>query len=278
MSVNFKDPETTLEINHFSVVNAFKANFPGAKVNIHIPTSEDVSGIELRMLPPFIKDNRTPAIEPFFRGYARLYCLTLVVSDVNNNLVGNIDLKGFERIGDREHLPINKSIFYWQSEKETDKAPTQIHIMCSVMKSKKDLRNTGEILSQVKGDKKYQDLISSLAQVSTSISGAGAVIDVITEIAGIVGGYLKDVEDKPLGTVINSYTTLHGDFDKPGISTQTYSTRNVDFQFQVVVRSEVQDAGVNKPADALVNNPAADGDHPLATIEEPAVDLQMMTM
>ena len=52
------------------------------------------------------------------------------------------------------------------------------------------------------------------------------------------------IEDKDLGTVINSYTTLHGDFDKKGINRFSYPTRNVDFTFELIVR----DASVKETA------------------------------
>jgi len=52
-----------------------------------IPFSGDVAGIELRMLPPLIRDNHTLSCWPF-PGRARLYCLTLVISDAANQLTG----------------------------------------------------------------------------------------------------------------------------------------------------------------------------------------------
>lgn len=236
MAIQFNDPETTLITNNNTLLKKISASPAADGLVPRIPTSEDVTGIELRMLAPYIKDNRTPAIFPF-PGYSDLYCLTIVISDVDNQLAGNIDLKGFHRIGDREHLPINKTIFYWQSDAASGKPPSQIHVFSSVMKCKKALREVGEILTSVKNDDNYKSLIGTLKGLATDAARFNVVTDVITQVAGIVGGYLKGVDDKPLGTVINSYTTLNGDFDKPGASPLSYPTRNVDFNFQMVVRS-----------------------------------------
>src|SRR5919205_2773388 len=121
LPVSGSSPKPTTETTALTTSPVLKA----------LPTSADVSGIELRMLPPFIKDNTTPRIFPF-PGYAQLYCLTIVVSDAPNQLVGAIDLKAFPRIGDQEALPINKTLFYWQAVNEQDPSPNQIHVMCSI--------------------------------------------------------------------------------------------------------------------------------------------------
>ncbi len=143
MPVNFFDPQsTTVRIGQFTesdkpVLETIE------RISRGIDTSKDLTGIEIRMLPPFIVDNHTKPVWPF-PGFSRLYCLTIVISDAANQLVGAIDLKGFPRIGDQEYLPINKTIYYWQgSEAGTEKAPTQIHVMTSVIKSKQDLRDAG---------------------------------------------------------------------------------------------------------------------------------------
>src|SRR5687767_3371633 len=86
-------------------------NRPATKKGITgIGNSSAATGIEVRMLPPLIKDNRTERIFPF-PGFAKLYCVTIIVSDLPNQTVGGIDLDKFPRIGDNEHLPINKTLF-----------------------------------------------------------------------------------------------------------------------------------------------------------------------
>ncbi|MGN6510151.1 MAG: hypothetical protein ACTHLD_11890 [Chitinophaga sp.] len=202
-----------------------------------IPTSDKLTGIELRLLPPFVKDNNT---EPFlvFPGFAKLYCLTIVVSDINNQLIGGIDLQGFPRIGDNEHLPINKTIFYWQQNTTDNTPPKQIHTMCSVIKSKKDLRKTGEIMAELKSDDEYKTLMGTVVGLASSTSPVGVAVDIITQVAGIVGKYLGKVEDKPVGTVIKSFTDIGGDFDHEGVRRHTLDAMNVDFEMEVIVRAQ----------------------------------------
>ncbi len=236
MAIQFLDPETTY-ISARNSSLAKKLSTLGTRGALReIDTSADVTGIELRMLPPYIKDNRTEKVWPF-PGYAKLYCLTLLASNVTNQLVGTIDLQGFPRIDDKENLPINKTVYLWQAEKKEDKAPNQLHVFCSVMKSKQSLRDVGEILGKVKEDTEYKDLVGSLAKLAKDAAKFNIATEILTNVASVVGKYLGKVEDKPLGTVINSYTTLFGDFDKLGVTPLVYPTRDVDFNFKMVVRS-----------------------------------------
>jgi hypothetical protein len=199
-----------------------------------IPSSEDVAGIELRMLPPYIRDNHTLQLRPFFPGRAKLYCLTLVVSDAANQLYGLMDLNAFPRVGRNEYLPINKTIFYWEAGNGA-KAPNQVHVMCSVIKSKESLREAGQVLEQAKEDGEYQHLVSQLSALDGDVSLA-AVSQLTLQIAGVVGRYLGRVEDHPLGTVVQSFTRLHGDWDRLGITPIATGTQDVDFAFDLVIR------------------------------------------
>jgi hypothetical protein len=243
MAINFFDPETTQVSNGGLLLAGSLSSLSKSAIIPVIKSSKTATGIELRMLPPLIKDNHTPALWPF-PGYSKLYCLTIVVSDVTNQLAGAIDLKGFPRIGDNERLPINKTIFYWQSSGKKEAAPNQVHTMCTIMKSKEGLREAGQIMGSVKDDGDYKNLISTLGKVGKGVAKFNAVTDIVVQIAGVVGKYLGKVEDKPLGTIINSYTTLHGDFDKMGISQLVYPTRDVDFEFQMVVRQQKEETAI----------------------------------
>lgn len=250
MAIRFLNDETTLITDRNQLLDKMIAAFPKNDLWKTIKSSKDVSGIELRMRPPFIKENGTERVFPF-PGYSRLYCLTIVISDVNNQLVGNIDLQGFPKIGDNENLPINKAIFYWQTEdSQPTETPSQIHVFCSVLKSKQRLRNTGEILKNIKGDKEYKTVLEKLGSTISKGTGVGVVTNLIADIAGIVGGYLGEVEDKPIGTIINSYTTLYGDFDNPGIQSLTYTTPKVDFSFKLVVRNKIAEENFLKDGSA----------------------------
>lgn len=203
-----------------------------------IPSSGDIAGIELRMLPPFIRDNHTVSFWPF-PGRARLYCLTMVVSDAANQLTGLMDLNAFPRVGDKEFLPINKTIYYWQEDdKNPVKAPEQIHVMTSIIKSKEALRETGDILDRVKNDTDYKDLIDKLSAIITETTSFAAVTNLTMQAAHIVGQYLGKVDDQPIGTIINSFTRLHGDWDKLGIRHIHIPTRDVDFHYELVIRDQ----------------------------------------
>ena len=233
MPIQFFNPEiTSLRMGQLANNRSIIKKLPG-----NIKTSGDVSGIEIRMLPPFIVDNHTAPLWPF-PGYSKLYSLTIVVSDVENQVAGTIDLKGFPRIGDQEHLPINKTIFYWQGKNDEEKAPNQIHIMTSVIKSKQALRDTAKIMTDEKKHEGYNNLVKQIAKTTAETSAAGIVLDLVGEIAGVVGKYLGDVEDKPIGTTINSYTTLYGDFDALGINKRKIPTPDVTFEFDLVVRDK----------------------------------------
>jgi hypothetical protein len=275
MAINFLDPETTSASNGAIKTAGPLSSLSKSEIASLIKTSKDVTGIELRMLPPLIKDNHTPAVWPF-PGFSKSYCLTLVVSDIPNQTVGAIDLKGFPRIGDNEPLPINKTIFYWQSSNKKDEGPSQVHTMCTVMKSKQDLRDVGKILASAKDDVEYKTLVSSLSKLAKDATKFNLATDVIVQLAGVVGKYLGKVEDKPLGTIINSYTTLHGDFDKIGISPLVYTTKDVDFGFQMIVRNKSAESAI---AEKIVRSKTISSKKSqLNLAEEEAVEVDMMPL
>jgi hypothetical protein len=243
MPIQFFAPE--ISFVHTPVQHlAFKGKSAAALKNVTrlIPSADKLTGVELRLLPPYINDNNTPKIFPF-PGFARLYCLTIVVSDANNQLVGGIDLQGFPRIGDKEYLPLNKTIFYWQQNATDAVPPSQIHTMCSVIKSKKGLREVGKIMTELKKDEDYKGIVKTLAGLASNAVAAGAALDIITQLASVVGKYLGSVEDKPIGTIVNSFTALYGDFDTIGVTRKTYPTRKVNFEVELIVRDHQPGAG-----------------------------------
>ena len=266
MAVKFFDPEIISKTSEEVLETKIKKTAKRAMVEIggDIQESSSVSGIELRLLPPLIKDNNTTRFGPF-PGYAKLYCVVIVVSDVNNQLTGGIDLQGFPRIGDNENLPINKTIFYWLKGSDLNKAPTQIHAMCSVIKSKKSLRQAGEIMAAMKDDDGYKSITQQLASIATNATAVGTVISIVTELAGIVGKYLGQVEDKPIGTVINSYTVINGDFDKVGVNELKYPTKKVDFEFDLIVRDKSREKELksSKTLNAPAPAPAPEPEEPV---------------
>lgn len=217
-----------------------------------IPSSADVAGIELRMLPPYIRDNHTLLLRPFYRGMAKLYCLTLVISDAANQLSGLMDLNAFPRVGRHSFLPINKTIFYWEAG-EGRVAPNQVHVMCSVIKSKGALREAGLVLEQAKADKEYKALVDELGSLNGEVATLTTVSNLTLQIASVVGRYLGQVQDSPLGTVVQSFTRLHGDWDRLGITPIKTRTQDVDFDFELIIRDHER------------------GDHPAAAAESLAI-------
>jgi hypothetical protein len=270
MLVDFVDPKTTSVSSDLRGIISTKDENSVVKARAEIHTSAKATGIELRMLPPLIKENNMLKIWPL-PGYAKLYCLTIVVSDVTNMLAGTIDLKGFPRIGKNEHLPINKTVFYWQADEKNQNAPDQIHVFSSIIKSKESLRDVGTIMTTVKGDEGYQGLISSLGTIVKGGSSFNVVTDIIVQVAGIVGKYLGKVEDKALATVINSYTTLHGDFDKLGVSDLSYPTKNVDFEFDISIRDAAQEK-------KLFEGPLSFVEHEHRPVHGEKVEVDMMPL
>lgn len=269
MALNVLDPEFTVVFTDRRHLSA-KSKVAAALTDVHkqISSSADLTGVELRLLPPFIIDNNTPSVFPF-PGFARLYCMTIVVSDANNQLVGGIDLQGFPRIGDKEPLPINKTIFYWQQSAADTKAPTQIHTLCSVIKSKAGLRQAGEIMSSLKDDSEYKAITKTLADLAKKSTGVGVALDVVTQLAGVVGKHLGKVEDKPLGTVINSFTALRGDFDQKGVIRKTFPARKVNFEMELIVRDSGQAAKAGGTRSLAKAKPGSVAD----TTEKVQVDL-----
>jgi hypothetical protein len=189
------------------------------------------------MLPPLIIENHSTPVWPF-PGYSKLYCLTIVVSDVANQLVGGIDIKGFPRIGDHEYLPVNKTVFYWEANNTGERPPRQLHVMCSIIKTKQALRDVGRIMAELFVDAEYQSAVSTIGKLGKDAAKFNLVSGLVMQIGSIAGRYLGKIDDKPIATILNSYTAVNGDFDHPGIKKLVYSTKDVHFNFDLIVRNE----------------------------------------
>src|SRR4051812_5780502 len=102
--------------NIFTEIHDFKEDFESMNGEMKaedIPTSSDITGIEVRLSDVVIHNNRTAKIWPF-PGLAKVYFLNLVVSDVNadSNPI-SIDLKGFEKVDDGDTLNVDRTLFLW---------------------------------------------------------------------------------------------------------------------------------------------------------------------
>jgi hypothetical protein len=238
MTLDFLDEATTAIRNDAFGEASTPTTGPGDSTTGVIHSSGDVAGIEIRMLPPAVRNNHTVSVWPF-PGRARLYCLTLVVSDAANQLTGLMDLNAFPRVADGDLLPINKTIYYWQDSGATlAKPPSQVHVMCSIIKSKEALRETAGVLASVKDDPGYKGIIEELGATLTNAPSFNAITALTMQAAHIVGRYLGRVDDQPIGTVINSFTRLHGDWDRLGINPVKVRTRDVDFDFELIIRDQ----------------------------------------
>ena len=236
MTLDFLNEETTAIRNEPFGYDTAPPFVPDNSSPGVIHSSGDVAGIEIRMLPPLVRNNHTVSFWPF-PGRARLYCLTLVVSDAANQLTGLMDLNAFPRVADGDLLPINKTIYYWQeSENGFAKPPSQVHVMCSIIMSKEALRETANVLASVKDDAGYKGIIEELGATLTNAASFSTTTSLTMQAAHIVGRYLGKVDDQPIGTVINSFTRLHGDWDRLGINPVKVRTRDVDFDFELIIR------------------------------------------
>ena len=235
MKLKFDNPRTITRSNRSNAT--FTPEGLTTRSHSPVPGSSQVSGIEIRMLPPLIKNNTTPKFWPF-PGRAKLYVITIVISDVANQLLGQLDLNTFAKIGDGEKLPITKTIFYWEKPGKDTPAPNQVHIMSSVIKSKGALREVGRIMGSIRTDSQYQQLINQLSTLSTDLSSYNLVTEIAQQVTTLIGSYLGRIDDRPIGAAVHSFTRLHGDWDELGIKPFQVITDNVDFNFELVVRDE----------------------------------------
>jgi len=201
-----------------------------------IPTTGEISGIELRLSRAHILDNRTPNIGPF-PGYAKVYFLTLVVSDIQNQAVF-VDVKGFPKVDDKEDLPIDNTLYYWKKSTAAKIPPSQLHVFTAVIKSKQSLRDAGKILQEIKDDEGYNSAIKTVVSVITSANPVGPIVDQITNLANIVGKFLGKVEDKPLISILQSFTDINGDFDVLGKIHREYRSKYAVLGLSLTVRDK----------------------------------------
>jgi hypothetical protein len=218
-----------------------------------IPDSGNVSGIEIRLSRLHVADNHTPRIPPF-PGYANLYLLVVVIDDQMTE-PKTLTLDAFARVDDNEDLPVDRTIYYWKQEQAGQKSPSQIHTLVSVLKSKKDLRDTGKVLADAQNSDAYKSLVG---QVMTAIVQAPTqTAALILQLGNVVGSLLTDVEDKTLFTQVVSFTDINGDFDTLGKTPHEQQNRYVASTLNIIVRdTEREQAIAALAAPAPTANPA----------------------
>jgi hypothetical protein len=207
--------------------------------DLDIPTSDQLTGIELRMSKVFIKDNDTWDAYPFFK-YADLYFLVITIDDLGGEPY-SVSIKGFSDVDDNEQLPVDRTIYYWKSDASNKKSPGQIHTLATIIKSNEGIRDFGNALSELTKTDDYKDVIKTI--ISTVSGGVTAIPDVIIKLAGIIGKIMGNVKDKPLITTVLSFTDINGFFDVLGRHKYNSTNRHVDLEFTLIIRDKSREPG-----------------------------------
>lgn len=197
-----------------------------------IPDSGNVSGLEVRLAQLRVKDNHTPRIPPF-PGYADLYLLVVVIDDQMQE-PRTLTLNSFARVDDNEDLPVDRTVYYWKQAQPGQQPPSQVHVLVSVLKSKKGLRDTGQVLTAAQSNDSYKSL---LQRVVTAVASAPAqTVSLLLQLGTVIGAALTDVEDRTLFTQVVSFTDINGDFDTLGKTPHQQENRYVASTLNIIVR------------------------------------------
>jgi hypothetical protein len=202
-----------------------------------IPDSQTVTGLEVRLSRVLVKNNRTAKVWPF-PGFADVYLL-LVVFDNLNPEPQTLTLSGFARIDDDEDLPVDKTAYYWKQTAPEGPIPSQVHVLLSVLKSKQGLRDTAAVMEQARNSDDYRNLVAEVVRVIANAPLRAA--ELLLQLGGVVGGLLKDVEDKPLFTQVVSFTDINGDFDSLGKTPVVKMNDYVQTTLTLVVRDPARE-------------------------------------
>lgn len=209
-----------------------------------IPTSGNITGIEVRLSRAHIIDNKTPKVL-IFPGYAKIYLLAIVVSDVGNAAPA-LNLKSFAKVGDRENLPVDASLFYWKEGGDNVKPPSQIHTLVSIIKSKGDLRNVSEVLANAQANDDFKKVSQSLGNLVKAAAQLNAVTSLLLDVSNVLGRFLGDVDDKPLLTWVQSFTDINGDFDALGKTTTSRKNKWAAADLSIIIRDKERELEVAK--------------------------------
>ena len=237
MSIKFNLEDTQVDV--FSLKSDTLTRAGG-----DIKSSDELSGIEIRLSKVLIVNNGTPKIFPF-PGLAQFYLMIIVMSDMDEGHQ-SIDLKGFAKVDDGEELPVDRTIFYFKKTKKTQKTPGQIHVWVSVIKSKENLRDVGNILSQIKKDQEYNTLLSTVKDALSLANPAVQAIDILHGIANVAGKYMGKVQDKPMLTWQQSFTDINGDLDSLGKNSRNKENDKVALGLTLIVRDKAREEKVLK--------------------------------
>jgi hypothetical protein len=230
------DFQENLYRESFSFKETKELRPPMALADSDIPTSKQISGIEIRLSRVHIRDNKTPTVGPF-PGLAKVYLMNLVVSNLMKSEV-DLSLNGFEKVDDNHTLAVDRTLFYWKKVPGSTKPPAQIHIMSSLIKSKKALRDTAGVMASAKGDERFKKLTTDLTDLLKSASNISNISNIILELGSIVGSLLGKVEDKPLLTRFQSFTDIAGDFNQLGKTELPFANKYANLDYSIYIRDK----------------------------------------
>jgi len=208
------------------------------RVGAVIPTSDTLTGIELRLSRVHIIDNKTPEIWPFIR-YSDLYLMLVSVDNLGKEPY-LVTIKGFENVDDGEDLPVERTAYYWKGKGENPVPPEQVHLLVSVIKSNAGVRDLGAALEKLRGKDDFKAVVAKV-MLAASTGGGSAIADAAMALAGVLGGILGKVDDTPLITQVLSYTDINGDFDQLGRHVFTAKNRYVELETKLIVRDATRE-------------------------------------
>jgi hypothetical protein len=234
--LNFRD-NLYMDSYSFKETKALRAMSAGETTDV--PSSKQISGMEVRLSKAYIIDNKTAPVWPF-PGLAKVYFMNIIVSDLSTAQIA-LDLNGFEKVGDKQTLSVDRTLFYWKKTTETPKAPSQIHIMSSLIKSKKPLRDVAKVLAEAKEDAKFKSLTGTLAKALKNAADFNNISNVVFDVAAIVGELLGKVEDKPLLTRFQSFTDMAGNFNQLGRTDMPFSNRYAEVDYSIYIRDKARE-------------------------------------
>lgn len=228
--------------NIFTEEHDFKEGFESQNGEFTgaIPTSNEISGIEIRLSDVVIHDNKTAKVWPL-PGLAKVYFLNIVISDINAAPI-DLALKGFEKVDDGDSLNIDRSLYFWQETDQSKIAPTQVHIFTSLLKSKEDLRNVADVLSKISSDDDYKSLVTDISTIIKDASQLTNISNIVFKVADIAGKYLGKIEDKPLLSWFQSFTNINGDWDHDGKTEKKADNKYAGMKLTCIVRDKDRDS------------------------------------
>lgn len=199
-------------------------------------TSDQVTGIELRLSEVFIKDNATPHIWPFIR-YSDLYVLAFAYDNLGRELA-KLDLRGFADVDDNEALAVDRTIYYWKESKPEDIPPSNVHLFAAVIKSNDGIRNTGRVLEKLSQKSEFQSATKDLIQIAMNAASptSALISSAALAVANVVGSVLGGISDRPLHVVHKSFSDINGNFDQLGRHEINDENRFVRIRSTLIVR------------------------------------------